>query len=58
MAIKLTAPEKKLITHAKKAVVRYNQMRHKNVGLDTLYSFLISDSGKIHDGACFESNIS
>ena len=33
-------------------------MRHVNGGIDTLYSFLLSDSGKIFDGACYESNIS
>lgn len=58
MATKLTLAEKKLINHAKKAVIKYNKLRRKKGGIDTLYSFLISDSGKIHDGACLETEIS
>ena len=57
MTIKLTADEKRLVNHAKKAITKYNKMRHKKGSIDTLYSFLMSDSGKIHDGACFEPNI-
>lgn len=57
MTFKLTPDEKKLIEHTKKAIVKYNKMRHKKGNFDTLYSFLMSDSGKIHDGACFEPNI-
>ncbi len=57
MSIKLTSEEKKLINYTKRAVVKYNKIRHKRGGIDTLYSFLISDSGKIYDGACFEPNI-
>lgn len=56
MAIKLTSVEKRLVEYAKHAVVKYNKRRHKKGGIDTLYSFLISDNGKIHEGACFESN--
>jgi cytidine deaminase len=56
MDIELTFDEKRLVEHAKEAVVRYNQSRHANGGIDTLYSFLLSDSGKIHDGACYEPN--
>ena len=33
-------------------------MRHQKGGIDTLYSFLLSDSGRIHDGACFEPSLS
>lgn len=33
-------------------------MRKTKGGIDTLYAFLMSDSGKIYDGACFEPNIS
>jgi cytidine deaminase len=55
--IKFTSDEKKLIEHAKKSIVKYNKIRHKKKDIDTLYSFLMSDSGKIHDGACFEPNI-
>lgn len=55
---KLTTDEKKLLEHAKKAVVGYNKARHKHGGVDTLYAFVLSDSGRIYDGACFEANIS
>ncbi len=58
MAITLTPSEKKLVEYSKRAVVRYNKVRHRKGGIDTLYSFLMSDSGKIYDGACFEANIS
>lgn len=57
MVIKLTPNEKRLVDYSKKAIVKYNKMRHKKGGIDTLYSFLMSDSGKIYDGACFEPNI-
>jgi cytidine deaminase len=57
VSIRLTPSEKKLITHSKKAIVKYNKMRHAKGGIDTLYSFLLSDSGAIYDGACFEPNI-
>jgi len=55
--MKLTPSEKRLVAHAKKATVGYNSMRHKKGGIDTLYSFLLSDSGKIYDGACYEANL-
>ncbi len=57
MTIKLTSNEKKLVQYAKKAIIKYNKIRHKKKGINTLYSFLMSDSGKIYDGACFEPNI-
>jgi len=57
MTIQLSPDEQKLVEHAKKAIVKYNTMRHKKGSVDTLYSFLMSDSGKIHNGACLESNI-
>lgn len=57
MNIQLTEEERNLIEHAKKAIVRYNETRHANGGIDTLYSFLLSDSGKIYDGASYEPNI-
>ncbi|MFH1425839.1 MAG: hypothetical protein ABIG66_00185 [Candidatus Kerfeldbacteria bacterium] len=57
MTDQLTPDEKKLVEHAKKAIVQYNKMRHEKGGIDTLYSFLISDSGEIFDGACFETKI-
>jgi cytidine deaminase len=51
-----TPHEKKLISYAKKAVVKYNKLRQSKGGIDTLYSFVLSDSGKIYDGACLETN--
>lgn len=54
MKIKLTPNEKRLVNHAKKAVIKYNKIRHKNGGGDILYSFLMTDNGKIYDGACFD----
>ncbi|MEK6916652.1 MAG: hypothetical protein AABW92_02810 [Nanoarchaeota archaeon] len=53
-----TADEKKLIEYAKKSITKYNTMRKAKGGIDTLYSFLISDSKTIYDGACFEANSS
>jgi cytidine deaminase len=53
----LTKDETKLVEHAKKAVVKYNQKRHSKGDIDTLYAFAQSDGGKIHDGACLESSI-
>ncbi len=58
MNVQLTPEEKKLIEYSKKAIVKYNKIRRANGGMDTLYSFLISDSGRVYDGACFEPNIS
>src|SRR5205807_9775287 len=57
MGMDLTSEEKRLVEYAKEAIVKYNQIRHANGGIDTLYSFLLSDSGKIHDGACYESSL-
>src|SRR3989344_2849765 len=54
----LTPSEKKLVVHAKRAIVKHNKLRHKRGGIDTLYAFVLSDRGKIHDGACLETNIS
>ncbi len=48
--------EQKLIDHAKEAIVRYNTMRHNKGDLDTLYGFVLSESGNIYDGACYEPN--
>ncbi|MDP4000190.1 MAG: hypothetical protein Q8Q11_02030 [bacterium] len=57
MDVKLTSDEKKLVERSKQAIARYNKMRHKEGSVDTLYSFLISDSGKIYEGASFEPNV-
>lgn len=56
--VTFTSDEKKLIEHAKEAVVKYNKLRKVKGGIDTLYAFVMSDSGKIYDGACFETTIS
>ncbi len=56
--VDFTSDEKKLIDHAKKAIVKYNQLRKTTGGIDTLYAFVMSDSGKIYDGACLETNLS
>jgi cytidine deaminase len=58
MTIRLTKDEQKLVDHAKAAIVRYNKKRHAKGGIDTIYAFVLSDSGKIYDGACLESAIS
>jgi len=57
MGMDLTSEEKRLVEYAKEAIVKYNKIRHANGDIDTLYSFLLSDSGKIHDGACYEPNL-
>lgn len=55
--MKLSSDEQRLLEYAKAAVVRYNEVRHARGGIDTLYSFLTSDSGRFHDGASFEPNV-
>ena len=57
MDIQLTSAEQKLVEHAKAQVAKYNKQRHAKGGQDTLYSFLITKEGSIHDGAAFEPNI-
>jgi cytidine deaminase len=57
MDISLDKKEKQLITHAKDAVIKYNRKRHKACDFDVLYSFILTDSGSIIDGACFEAGI-
>ena len=56
MGPEFTVEEQKLLDHAKEAIVRYNKIRHARGGIDTLYAFLVSDSGQIYDGGCFEAN--
>jgi cytidine deaminase len=58
MEIHLTESERDLVEHAKEAIVRYNRQRHSKGGVDTLYAFLLAESGSIYDGAAFEPNIS
>ncbi len=53
----LTPEEARLVEYAKEAIVKYNTMRHARGGIDTLYSFLLSDSGAIYDGASYEPNL-
>lgn len=57
MIIDLTSEEKELVRYSQEAVVKYNKIRHANGGIDTLYAFVLSDRGNIHDGACYEPNI-
>lgn len=53
--VAFTPDEKRLIVYAKKAIVKYNKKRKARGEFDTIYSFVMSDSGKIYDGACLES---
>jgi cytidine deaminase len=57
MELQLINDEQELVDYAKEAIVKYNRMRHKKGGIDTIYAFLMSDSGKIHDGAALEPGI-
>jgi cytidine deaminase len=57
MESKMTADEMKLVEYSKKAIVKYNKIRHANGGIDTLYAFLLSEAGKVYDGASFEPDI-
>jgi cytidine deaminase len=57
MEVILTQNEKRLLEYSREAVVKYNKMRHANGGIDTLYAFVLSDKGGIHDGASYEPNI-
>jgi cytidine deaminase len=57
MKIRLTKDEHELVEYAKKAVSRYNKQRKAKGGIATIYAFVLSDSGKIYDGACLESSI-
>jgi cytidine deaminase len=52
-----TPSEQRLLDHAQQAIVSYNKIRHSRNDIDTLYAFILSDSGQMHDGACFEPNI-
>lgn len=56
MTVRLTKDEQKLVGHAKGMIVRYNKRRHAKGGIDTIYAFVLSDSGRIYDGACLESS--
>lgn len=58
MDIQLIPAEQKLVEYAKTAIEKYNKQRHARGGIDTLYSFLITEEGAIYEGACFEPNIS
>lgn len=56
--MELIPEEKRLVDYSKETIIKYNKIRHAHDGIDTLYSFLLSDNGKIYDGACYESNLS
>jgi hypothetical protein len=53
----LTPEGKEVIVHSKGALVEYKQIRSVDDGINTLDSFPLSQSGKIHDGACHEPNL-
>ena|SRR5579859_4507884 len=55
--MELSTEEQKLVEHVKKTIAKYNKIRHENGGIDTLYAFILSDKGNLHDGACYEPNI-
>jgi len=57
MDINFTSNEERLVAYAKEAIIKYNRQRHARGGIDTLYAFLISESGNIYDGSSFEPNI-
>jgi len=57
MDLDLAPEENRLVEYAKEAIGRYNRIRHANGGIDTLYAFLLSHSGKMYDGAAYEANI-
>lgn len=57
MDTNLTSEEQKLVEYAKEAIVKYNKIRHANGGIDTLYSFLLSNHDHTYDGASFEASI-
>lgn len=57
MDIHFTPDETKLVEYAKTSVVKYNRIRHQHGGIDTLYSFLLSENGQTYDGASFEPNL-
>ncbi|MBI4163220.1 MAG: hypothetical protein HY512_00020 [Candidatus Aenigmarchaeota archaeon] len=58
MSNKYNKDEQRLVDYAKESVIKYNKERKSNGGIDTIYAFVLSDSGKIYDGACLESTIS
>jgi hypothetical protein len=45
MSSRLTNGEKRLVAYSKHAIIEYNKMRHSRGGVDTLYSFILSDRG-------------
>lgn len=53
--MKFTKQEQKLIDYAKKRITQIGKLR-KGKGLyDKMIAFVLSNSGKIYDGICFES---
>jgi len=48
--------EKKLIKYARNKILQYCKMRKSKGLYDIIYAFVLSDSGKIYDGAAAESN--
>ncbi len=54
---KFTRDEKKLIDYSKKKILEYSKYRKENGLYDIIHAFVLSESGKIYDGTCFESNL-
>lgn len=57
MNVQLTEVENNLVDYSKKAIIKYNEIRRANGGIDTLYAFLISGNGAIYDGAALEPSV-
>jgi cytidine deaminase len=57
MNINLTPAEERLVEYSQEAIVKYNNIRHANGGIDTLYAFVLSENGNIYDGASYEPDI-
>lgn len=54
--VAFSSDEKKLIGYARNKVLQYCKLRKSKGFCDLFYSFVLSDSGRIYDGAAAESN--
>jgi len=57
MKLDLTKDEKRLVAYAKKKTLLNCKKRKSNGLCDQLVAFVLSESGKIYDGVCFESEL-
>jgi len=55
--MKLNEYEKKLVEHAKKRVLQLLKMRRRKGLYDSLYAFVMSDSGKVYEGTFIDTKI-